>query len=713
MARHAGFAAVATVGGELINQVMAAYVERGPMFFPAPTTIPLATANVTFAGVFEMLHPKIDLQPNPGNLVTLQFTFRSSLRSSVQATVLGGPSVPERQYDVELRGAVTLAPITSIQNDQLQVGINTASVNFAPLTVVTLTGPALPAVIKQVLQSPVLAAIASAFVQNRPNIMLTHPTLRTVLERVQPGDFPDVGTSIFNWFTIRLEASRIVVKPLGVSMAIAVDFRGWSSGDPNQLVDLRSGDDVWAEIVTPDVAEQQGPPYIVPRRSNGGGNVGVVFNMGVLSRIVDSISKQTAHTRISQNVELRGLSAGYSTFRKPLYPGQRDGLRLGFDATVHPTDLNVSGAVYMQMVVTVFDGPTAFLRADSWALRAVHSELDTAWWVDVVVFAISAIAGAILPGLFPVFATAAIAVTDGILPGLLSNARNAATRGVEKGLLGLGLPSPEEDHPLPALPGASWNGKIVHVAVTPDDIHSVLNLSVASNDKGSKIVTFEGWHAEYRRPMAFSLKLSPRMEGVADNLWIVWQVFRTDDNTLLRTVNRRYLGDDVLFQIDPKATVRGAQLDPETNGILIGLRDKDYYFLNAVKVRATVTARLGGQTGNIWSSEIVVAIDENLDRHHKFVQWGPHQVFFINAGTNGEVWNHNRSSRIHRTATGSRCQMLRQRASAVGRKRPKFRYFDILPHKWQDLSEHRHFLCEYCFFGGPDKTVLFPQEDWF
>jgi hypothetical protein len=476
-------------------------------------------------------------------------------------------------------------------------------------------------------------------------------------------------------------------------------------------------DYVWIETRTPDDVEQNRPAYIWKGRAIQFANFGVLFNMDVLSKVIHSVSSQTAHTIISKNAELRSLSLGYATFTKPLYPGVRDGFKLGFGATVHPSDINVSGAVYLQPVVTVYDGPTAFLRHDSWSFRIVHSELDTSWWIDLIVFTIAVLAGVVLPVLFPVFLVAAIAVTDGILPGLLDNARNSASKGIEKTLFG--LPSSTDSNALPGLPGGTWKGEIKQIAVLPEGLHTVVDVSVSSPVGYAAIFQENGirapeeWRAEYRRPMPFHVKLSAPMEKLANNLTVLWEVFRTDTNTLLRARTRRYLGDDTLFAIDPTAAVRGVQIDPATNGILIGLRDPDYYFLDRVKVRCTVSAKLGSQSGVIWSDEVTVEIPDDLDRHRNFVKWGPHIVFFANAGTNNETWSHNRTSKIYRTATGARCMMLRQRAEDSPRKRPKFRYFDTLPAEWIPLEKHRHFLCDFCFFGGPDKTTPFPLERWF
>src|SRR5829696_1365369 len=171
MAQHAGYGAVASISEGPNNNVLGAYVQGlGPMFFPAPDSINFGGSVVSFAGIFEMLPPTVELKPNPGNLVTLHFAFRCRLRAKVDNP---GVFTIFRDYNVELRGAVSLAPFVSIQNQFVVLGINTSTVNFTPLTAITLSGPALPTVVRNALQSPVLAAIASAFVQSRPNILLT------------------------------------------------------------------------------------------------------------------------------------------------------------------------------------------------------------------------------------------------------------------------------------------------------------------------------------------------------------------------------------------------------------------------------------------------------------------------------------------------------------------------------------------------------------
>jgi hypothetical protein len=70
-------------------------------------------------------------------------------------------------------------------------------------------------------------------------------------------------------------------------------------------------------------------------------------------------------------------------------------------------------------------------------------------------------------------------------------------------------------------------------------------------------------------------------------------------------------------------------------------------------------------------------------------------------------------------AVAARCRMLKLKAASVaptsthpGVASP-FTYRDDLGFLWEDLSKNRKILCEYCFFGGPDKTVPFDRDDWF
>ena len=155
--------------------------------------------------------------------------------------------------------------------------------------------------------------------------------------------------------------------------------------------------------------------------------------------------------------------------------------------------------------------------------------------------------------------------------------------------------------------------------------------------------------------------------------------------------------------------------DPSGNGVQIEHRSPSLYYVDNYVVRCTVTLSLDSQVGEIWSGEETVVTEDFMDRHRKYVRWGPHPVHIKDpvtppgGGTNW--WTHIRRSRIHRTAIGARCRMVK--LAAQRKKGPVLNYFDTLPFAWGEFGTYRKALCEYCFFGGPDKHVAFPEEDWF
>ncbi|MEO9295196.1 MAG: hypothetical protein ABI347_06320 [Nitrososphaera sp.] len=80
MARHAGFAAVATVTEQAANDAVASFVRNaGRFFFPAPQTINIGNSTVTIGGILEMLVPRIELHANVNDLVTVHFGFKGTI----------------------------------------------------------------------------------------------------------------------------------------------------------------------------------------------------------------------------------------------------------------------------------------------------------------------------------------------------------------------------------------------------------------------------------------------------------------------------------------------------------------------------------------------------------------------------------------------------------------------------------------------------------
>ena len=109
-------------------------------------------------------------------------------------------------------------------------------------------------------------------------------------------------------------------------------------------------------------------------------------------------------------------------------------------------------------------------------------------------------------------------------------------------------------------------------------------------------------------------------------------------------------------------------------------------------------------------------VTDIVDRTHPFVRW-KHvaRIDQVRVEPNGRKVLVGRplrekQSKIHRTHLTERCAMLpaiSQPLSPHGETFPpkEIEYLDVLPFPVDALRDHRRQVCDYCFFGGPDKAV--------
>ena len=101
------------------------------------------------------------------------------------------------------------------------------------------------------------------------------------------------------------------------------------------------------------------------------------------------------------------------------------------------------------------------------------------------------------------------------------------------------------------------------------------------------------------------------------------------------------------------------------------------------------------------------------DRAKKFVQWGPYQILYPKYPLTVDGYNYgqpdwvllSKKPKIHKTDIDVRCKFV-----AFHTQNVELRYFDELPFPEDQLLENRHMICDYCFFGGPDKNDLTPNN---
>jgi hypothetical protein len=110
-------------------------------------------------------------------------------------------------------------------------------------------------------------------------------------------------------------------------------------------------------------------------------------------------------------------------------------------------------------------------------------------------------------------------------------------------------------------------------------------------------------------------------------------------------------------------------------------------------------------------------VTDIVDRSHPFVRWKHvariDQVKVESGGRKVLVGRplRQKQSKFHRTHLTQRCAMLQSIAQPLspphGETFPpkEIEYLDLLPFQLETLADHRRQVCDYCFFGGPDKDV--------
>ena len=742
MPRHAGFGAVATVGEATINDAVVSYARQlGPFFWPLPNSVPLGgPAVVNLAGVVEMLPPSIELHPDPNDRITAHFTFRSTLRAAPSGQRM------KKKWTIQLNATVQAGVVTTIEDGRIVLGIDTASVSFAPFQVKVIAGSPLPSLIREALESGDVASAATAFVRSLPPLTIAPPILQSELTRAQPLDLP--WTFATNWFTVALRVTRIVVKPLEHALTLAVDFQtflpDWpeladrddfpkepiqlTNGDENQLVDLTTvgGSGVMYRYkITPDTEPNLaaktfkdkdgntvvewvdlGPPKLTAKPEPAGGDIAFALNTSVLSQVTKKqISPQVSDTMIYPDIILQTVGLRYAIFYKELV-GTQHGLAIDFHVTVQKGPwFGVDGTIYLQAYLQYPDGPTEFVYQlpDTWRFYIGDVEVDLPIWVDVAVAVLAITFSIGFPLLSGMIVGMAAALIADVIPGLVENIESQAQNGMNSGANTMGIPA-ATGNPLPGLTAPIWNSGIKYLCVTPESVDLAINTAPDHNLLNDPVATISptSWPAALKQSIRMTLTLRDDLEELGANITVKWSVRRGDNWKVVATATKAYN-------------------DPAGNGVLIPHHSQELYFVDKFLVRCTVELTLDGQTGEIWTDVQGVSISDYIDRHHKYVEWGPHVVHFKNEGTGDHWWQHTRRSRIHRTAVSARCRMLQQVAKehAAAFTDPAYHLFtnvtykDVLPFSWAHLNNHRKPLCEYCFFGGPEKTTSLPEEDWF
>jgi hypothetical protein len=135
-----------------------------------------------------------------------------------------------------------------------------------------------------------------------------------------------------------------------------------------------------------------------------------------------------------------------------------------------------------------------------------------------------------------------------------------------------------------------------------------------------------------------------------------------------------------------------------------------------IRIACRVYSTLGPVTTDLFNATVALRVTDVLDRSHPFVRW-QHQVYtpVVRVEADGShtqlgFEQVDRASNIHRTSVPGRCRMVSRYSSKVSRTddgsgAAHLEYLDALPFPQDELVARRAAVCDYCFFGGPDKTT--------
>jgi len=149
--------------GLINNLIEAAFVNHPQQRnISIPTPLQVSGRTVVIAGDFRLLPPVVTLSGGRVGML---------VRAQLEARVSGGTTEP-LDVLVELRSAVDVGLTTFVTGNQLQVGVDPATVTISSLSLTVLDG-SLPSIYGETLRMPEVAAAVQTAVRALPQSMLS------------------------------------------------------------------------------------------------------------------------------------------------------------------------------------------------------------------------------------------------------------------------------------------------------------------------------------------------------------------------------------------------------------------------------------------------------------------------------------------------------------------------------------------------------------
>ncbi len=734
MALHAGFAVALSISESAMQQFLhAAYVND---IIPASYTGQRKQTNNSASPSFDYVvafdlvsaEPRVALAPNPGDLIQLEL----ELFGPMTFTAPGKPTIT---CEVLIRATIGL-PVVMIVDQKAKTarfGLDPSALKMTDITPFTVkrTSGADPTPIYGFDFESLRAAIWLAMLgQSKDAFLFTPPLLDQVLQLGYALGQPQL--KLFDGaFSVGIDLSG--KKKVGNVEIPVVTF-----GDVNQLVDLNTVSTAkgWKKTYSdalPAADDEYGQQLTTigwtatVKRPTGSHNtqIAAILNPLVLSEFWDRLGRFEVVKRFEDEKHaemLRKVKAlrGHSTYGLPETARivieqieatliddflQIDGVATRFGSP----EVTVGFHFKLRIVRTQVDGSTSFVvgnqSLDGLTAEILDVVVDKPGWITVL-----EVIGAVLGIVLAPF-TAGASFVMMVLFELILSALVGSLLGNAESMLGSSIAAnlPQEQ----GIIRFTWPGTTgPTLVVRPNDMVIKSSgvsawLGLTTDATAARIYVSGGpgyyqptysWPVSNRKPIVVRFDDGDSLYNQKDSkVRIRWRVYAQTKANPISESDKPILSEGL---VDPKRVAIFHASD--------ALTPFDRFI-----VECRVYRPFGDTVHELLQQETVIEIQDRLLRDKPYVRWS-HQVHYqdysakVGDPTRKPLgWaSESRVSKIHRTDPDKRCRFADDYSQDLDKH--DLDYLDDLPFALADIAQHRKKVCPYCFFGGPDKTVLEP-----
>ena len=655
--RHAGFASVVSVGADFVNGMLAAAATLAPSpTFTLPSVVVVGGQTIGLAGSLTVVPPTVSFAANPGNLIGVAVGASGTVRFTS-----GGSDLVE--VEVTLTATLQVGLILNVSATNLSFGVDLSSASVTAVDVAVDFGPPLALIYQDALQDGSVLGALSTALQSIPQSALTFTI---------PGATGTLAYTIGS-VTAQLTVSNAVVIPLDGVLDVALDVAGYTAGDPTQLVNLITTPGPSASAFIYDqYGNESFSPGLFESHSGFGINLAATVNAAFLVAVVNGpINSLIAGTSIS-GVTINSLSISIGEVESVI--GQSNlptnfwgSLSAGIDGSYSSIGFTFNASVTPVSI----ERPT-----------------DAYWDFTLVAYSYSSALLAILDVLFPFVPVIGPLVLNSTIASLIAN--------VIASLPTVGFAA-QSTEPVPHVPGWSIAYSVADIALWDPE----LDVYVAAGVNGPPSLS--------PPPPMFQLYAAPH--GLTDPSPIPVTLTVSDPALLDPLLGLRIAWNAVRDDTGATVLSQDTALDAADLAIEIDRWTGDLTYNDTWTVSCEVYRPADSLTPRYtyFSQSVSAGVSDVVDRHHPYVHWDHVAYFHEPYGPpplkSHPFWTRSRHSRIHRTDLLIRCEILDM---VFSRTLSTPEYLDsIASHgSFGSVDRWRHgVLCDYCFFGGPTRTV--------